>query len=140
MQTQRILLLLILSSIPAGLRAQTLNEDLIQAARKSNVEAVKTLLEKGADANAKTEHGATPIFFACDRGNTEIVKLLLEHGADVTISDTFYKSTPIVWAVMRDRAEVVKLMIEKHPQNKPMVMGMAIGQGRVAIAKMLLEA
>ncbi|HKX26991.1 MAG TPA: ankyrin repeat domain-containing protein, partial [Blastocatellia bacterium] len=89
---------------------------------------------------AKTDYGATPIFFACDRGNTEIVKLLLAHGADVTVSDTFYKSTPIVWAVMRDRAEVVKLLIEKQPQSKETAMGMAVGMGRVATAKVLLEA
>ena len=118
---------------------QALNEQLIVAARKSNAAAVKELLAKGADVNAKTEYGATPLFYACDRGNAEVVKLLLDAGADVNAQDTFYKSTPIIWAVQRDHAEVVKLLIEKAPQSKESTTGMAIAQGSTKSAKALLE-
>ncbi|MCI0523739.1 MAG: ankyrin repeat domain-containing protein [Acidobacteria bacterium] len=64
--------------------AQYVNDELIVAARKSNVQAVKELLAKGADPNAKTQYGATPLFFACDRGSLEIVQMLVNRGADVT--------------------------------------------------------
>ena len=94
----RLFLLLQFLFVPLGICAQNLNEELITAARKSNVEAVKTLLAKGADVNAKTEYGATPLFFACDRGNAEVVKLLLDAGADPNVHDTFYKATPTIWA------------------------------------------
>jgi hypothetical protein len=139
MKIRSILSLLLLQLIPLGIQAQNLNDELIVAARKSNVEAVKTLLAKGADVNAKTEYGATPLFFACDRGHAEIVKILLEHGADANIRDKFYNSTPILWAVQRDHAAVVKLLVEKNPQSKEMVMNMAVNQGQVKVARALLE-
>ena len=83
--------------------AQNLNDDLLAAARKSDVEAVKGLLAKGADPNAKSPYGATPLFFACDRGNLEIVKILIERGADVNVKDTFYNSTAVTWAVSKNQ-------------------------------------
>ncbi|MEP7336163.1 MAG: ankyrin repeat domain-containing protein [Acidobacteriota bacterium] len=136
--TVRFLFLLLFLFVPLGIRAQNLNEELITAARKSNVEAVKTLLAKGADVNAKTEYGATPLFFACDRGNVEIVKLLLAAGADVDARDTFYKSTPTSWAVQRDQAEVVKLLVEKKPASREQTTAMAIMMGQPKTAQALL--
>lgn len=135
----RLLLLMLLLFVPLGIRAQNLNEDLITAARKSNVEAVKTLLAKGADVNAKTEYGATPLFFACDRGNAEIVKLLLAAGAEIDVRDTFYKSTPISWAVQRDQAEVVKLLIEKKPASREQTTAMAVSMGQAKTVQALLS-
>ncbi len=139
MHTRRIFFLLLFQLIPLGVIAQNLNDELIAAARKSNVDAVKALLAKGADVNAKTEYGATPLFFACDRGNAEIVKILLEHGADANVKDRFYNSTPITWALQRDHAEVVKLLIGKTPMTREALMTMAVGQGEVKVSKMLLE-
>jgi ankyrin repeat protein len=136
--TVRFLFLLLFLFIPLGIRAQNLNEELITAARKSNVEAVKTLLAKGADVNAKTEYGATPLFFACDRGNVEIVKLLLAAGAEIDVRDTFYKSTPISWAVQRDQAEVVKLLVEKKPASKEQTTAMAVAMGQTKTVEALL--
>lgn len=135
----RLFLLLLFLFIPLGICAQNLNEELIAAARKSNVEAVKMLLAKGADVNAKTEYGATPLFFACDRGNVEVVRLLLAAGADIEARDTFYKSTPISWAVQRDQAEVVKLLVEKKPASKEQTTGMAVMMGQTKTAQALLS-
>lgn len=135
-----LLLCLTLLICGAAALAQTanLNEEILAAARKSDVVAVKALLAKGADVNAKSPYGATPLFFACDRGSTEVVKVLLDAGADVNIRDTFYKATPLIWAVQRDHAEVVKLLVEKVPQNKEMAMNIAVGQGQPQTAQMLL--
>lgn len=135
----RYLLFLVMLFVPLGVRAQNLNEELITAARKSNVEAVKMLLAKGADVNAKTEYGATPLFFACDRGNAEIVKLLLAAGADIDVRDTFYKSTPTSWAVQRDQAEVVKLLVEKKPASKEQTTAMAVSMGQAKTVQALLR-
>jgi hypothetical protein len=151
MRIKRIFLFVLLF-IPFGALAQNasaqntgpapassaLNEELITAARKSNVEAVKSLLAKGADVNAKTEYGATPLFFACDRGNVEVVKLLLAAGADVDARDTFYKATPMIWAVQRDHAEVVKLLVEKKPASKEQTTAMAVSMGQTKTVETLL--
>jgi Ankyrin repeats (3 copies) len=139
MQIHRILILLLFQLVPLGIYAQNINEELIVAARKSNVEAVKTLLAKGADVNAKTEYGATPLFFACDRGNIEIVKLLLDAGADVNITDRFYKSSPVFWAVIKDHGAIAKLLLEKGARTKETVMFSAVNQGKKNVVKSVLE-
>jgi hypothetical protein len=139
MKIHRILILLLFQLIPLGIYAQNINEELIVAARKSNVEAVKTLLAKGADVNAKTEYGATPLFFACDRGNIEIVKILIDAGADVNITDKFYKSPPVFWAVNKDHGEIAKLLLEKGARTKESVMLSAASQGKKNVVKTVLE-
>jgi ankyrin repeat protein len=139
MKIHSILILLLFQLIHLGVYAQNLNEELIVATRKSNVEAVKSLLAKGADVNAKTEYGATPLFFACDRGNVEVVKLLLDAGADVNITDRFYKSPPVFWAVMKDHGEIARLLIEKGARTKESVIFSAVAQGKKKVVKSLLE-
>lgn len=118
--------------------AQSLNEDLLAAARKSDAPAVKALLAKGADVNAKSPYGATPLFFACDRGSAEVVKILLDAGADVNIKDTFYKSTPMTWAIQHDHAEVVKLLVAKTPSTKESATAQAVMQGQLKTVNVLL--
>ena len=119
--------------------AQNVNDELIAAARKSNAEAVRELLAKGADPNAKTPYGATPLFFACDRGSLEIVKMLVERGADVNVKDTFYNSSAVGWAVSKNHVAIVKLLLEKGANSKQIVMRSAINEEKPDIIRMLLE-
>ena len=48
---------------------------------------LRLLLERGADVNARTKVGSTPLHMASSRGALEIVRLLLEYGADVEAKD-----------------------------------------------------
>jgi ankyrin repeat protein len=89
------------------------NEDLLAAVRKGDLAAVKTLLDSGANVNAKSPYGATPLFFAADRGNIEMVKLLIDRGADVNVKDTFYGSTALTFAAEKERIEILKLLLAK---------------------------
>src|SRR5262249_11459506 len=130
----RILPLLVAALFTAAI-AGDINEDLIEAARKSDVDKVKALLAKGADVNARTRYGATALSFACDRGNLEVVKVLIEHGADVNVTDTFYKATPLVWAVSRNHAEIVTLLLDKGARDQETALMMAAGQGYADLVK-----
>jgi hypothetical protein len=115
------------------------NEELLVAARKSNVELVKALLAKGADVNVKSPYGATPLFFACDRGNAEIVKILLDAGADPNVQDTFYKATPLGWAAGKKNPEVLRLLVEKGAKEVEMALSFAINGNHGALAKTALD-
>ena len=92
--------------------AQEKEQKLWAAAKKGDVTLVKSLLDAGIDANAKTNYGATAITFAADRGHVEVVRTLLENGADVNVVDSFYDATPVVWAAYKGHLEVINLMIE----------------------------
>ena len=54
------------------------------ASRTGNVEAMKVLLDHGADANAKeTLRGTTPLMWAADEGHSAAIQLLIQRGADI---------------------------------------------------------
>jgi uncharacterized protein len=53
----------------------------MKAAWQGNLEAVKFLLDKGADVNVQTQDGRTAMKLAQERGYKEIVELLKAHGA-----------------------------------------------------------
>jgi len=59
---------------------------LATAANMSQYTIVKTLLDAGADVNARI-YGGTTLLYAL--GNTDIVRLLLQHGADTNARDSF---------------------------------------------------
>ena len=53
------------------------------AAIDGNIEAVKQHLAAGADVNAETKYGGTPLHQAAYYGHKEIAELLIAEGADV---------------------------------------------------------
>lgn len=57
------------------------------ACTRDNIECAKMILKAGAEINAKTMSGRTPIFMAARADNDEIVDLLLRSGADPSIQD-----------------------------------------------------
>ena len=112
MKSRRILAPLLVLLFPLMAFAEDPKEDFFAAARKGDVEALKSLLAKGVDVNSKTNYGATALSYACDRGHTAVVQLLIEKGADVNARDSFYNATPIIWAAQRGFAEIVKLLLD----------------------------
>ncbi len=134
----RVICLLALLSVCCAVAAQDMNEDLLEAARKSDAAKVKDLLAKGANVNAKSPYGATPLFFACDRGSVEVVKVLLEHGADVNVQDTFYRATPLAWALNKGKPEIIKLLVEGGAKGLDQAMNFAVNGNHLEVAKVTL--
>ena len=93
-------------------------QDLLDAARKGDLPAVKTALASAdAGLEAKTRYGQTPLFLAAMNGHAEVVRFLLEKGAKVDVTDTFYKSTAIGFAAGRKHFEVIKLMLPRSTEH-----------------------
>lgn len=55
---------------------------LIAEARSGHIEAIKKLIESGADINAKDNRGKTALSYAKDKGHKEIVEILLKAKAN----------------------------------------------------------
>ena len=58
-----------------------------RAAREGHTDAVKLLMDHGANNDVKDNDGETPIYWAAVKGHTGTVKLLLSAGADPQIAD-----------------------------------------------------
>ncbi|HVF54891.1 MAG TPA: ankyrin repeat domain-containing protein [Pyrinomonadaceae bacterium] len=117
---------------------QALNDQLFEAARKGDAVAVKALLDKGADVNAKFRYGATALSYAADKGHVEVVRLLLERGADVNVKDTFYHSSPIQWAAFKGHAPIVQALLEKGAEGVDDVLGIGADGGNIELVRIAL--
>ena len=86
------------------------------AAGFGTVDAVKLLLAKGADVNAKNQFDMTALLFGA--GNHEKARLLIEKGADVN-AKTKGGRTPLMIASACDGCSpTVKLLLDKGADPK----------------------
>ncbi|KAM3581448.1 hypothetical protein VKS41_006274 [Umbelopsis sp. WA50703] len=73
--------------------------------------AVRELLEAGANSNEKDNAGWTPLHEAALRGRLEVLKLLLQHGADPNALGAD-KDTPLHDAVENGHTDIVRVLLE----------------------------
>ena len=114
-------LLLPLLAAHARLQDQSLNDELLAATASGDVEAVTALLGQGANVNAESGRGVTPLYVAADRAKLALVKLLLERGADWSIQDLEWGMTPLEVAAKplsdvqepEARAAIIRLLVEQ---------------------------
>lgn len=118
---------------------QELNNQLYEAVRKGDATAVTSLLDRGADVNAKFRYGATALFKAAERGNVEVAKVLLERGADVKVKDTFYGATALTWALNGKHLEVVRLLVQKGDEGVEDVLMEGTRESNPELVKIALD-
>lgn len=103
--------ILLMLALLAGC-ATTGNTPLMSAASNGDINAVKRLLNEGADVNAKDSDNWTALTKAARDGHTEIVKFLIEKGADVH-AKAYKGYSALMVAALDGNTEIVKLLIEK---------------------------
>jgi len=105
--------------------ANTAREDnnktvLMYAVWVGNIEAVKALIEKGADVNAQDAGGATALHLAAWRGHTPIAVYLIEKGASANAMSK-EGMTPLDIAMMRENHEIGAAIEKAAPKLKPLL-------------------
>ena len=83
-------------------------------------DAVRVLLEHGADPNARQESdNALPLHFAASGGPLESVRLLLDAGSDVQGEGDDHRMDVIGWATLfaEARRDVVDLLVERGARH-----------------------
>ncbi|MFC1813328.1 ankyrin repeat domain-containing protein [Thermodesulfobacteriota bacterium] len=79
------------------------------AANNGSLEEVQRLLGEGADINAGSDNGMTPLILASWNGHMSVVALLLGEGADVA-AKTKEGSTALTLAGERNHTQVITLL------------------------------
>lgn len=72
---------------------------------------LELMLQRGADVNAQTHAGITPLFICAQYGQPELAEVLIQYGADPNLApDT--GCTPLMWTTRRGDVSMTKLLIE----------------------------
>lgn len=107
-----------------------------------NLNKIKRLITSGADVNAKTKYGQTPLHKAVYGDTIEAAKLLIASGADVNAKDLDSR-TPLHLA---DNVELAKLLIDSGAdvraknEDGDTPLHRAVYRDNTELAKYLIEA
>jgi ankyrin repeat protein len=116
----------------------------LSATRNGYEEVVKLLLNNGAELEAKSNDGPTPLLSAASNGHAAIVKLLIDNGAELEAKD-YYGWTALSLAANNGHEALVKLLLEKGAKleakevhaGTPLLL--AASSGHMAIVKLLID-
>ena len=74
-----------------------------------DIDAIRELLQRGADVNARDRYGQTGLMLAAHAGSRDVVEALIAHGADLNVTAKFGLSA-VMLAVVAGHAEVARLL------------------------------
>src|SRR5215813_13607120 len=104
------LILVVALFIPAGslFGAAAADVKLIDAVKRSDLQAVNALLKLHSNVNAKTPDGTTAIHWAVNQDDVAIAKALVDAGANVKATND-YGMTPLTLACINGSPKMVEL-------------------------------
>ena len=126
---------------------------LIGATKYNNPEAVKLLLEHGANPNHQNQSGISALMLASEQGFFECVRNLCEGGADVelapsgktALSMNLSGQTPLFCAAKEGHVEIVKYLLDRNANPNATnhygvsVLWIPCQRGLTKIVELLLE-
>lgn len=124
--------------------ATALDAGLADAARRGDVNRMRTLLEQGALVNVPDVWGNTPLLYAAREGHVEAVRALLRAGASPHGRDG--DMTPLAAAALRGHASAVRVLLRAGADpgaaglNGQVALLGAMQLGHVDTLRLLLQA
>ncbi len=85
---------------------------LMIASSRGHSQAVRILLNKGANVSAVADDGGTPLHFSAQDGHLAITKMLVKAGADLEAAISDQGATPLHVAANRGHSEVMSVLID----------------------------
>ncbi len=98
-------------SVGVALAAAPGDTPVADAARRGDVEAVRVLLQQGADVNGAHGDGMTALHWAAERGDREMADMLQHAGATVHAVTRIGQYTPLHVASTAGHAPLIELLI-----------------------------
>ena len=91
-----------------------LGEPLRNAAEHGNTNAVKYLIQFGAEVNMVNAKGVSPLLLACKRHHLDIIAIPLTYTADINV-ETDEKETPLLASCKFTNPQLVNLLLTNSP-------------------------
>jgi ankyrin repeat protein len=108
----------VLAEHGANVNARGYDDQPILTSSVTQPALVQLLLDKGANVEARSESGATPLMVAAEYDEVNSVKLLLAHGARVDAAD-FFGKTALDYAVENYAGKCTALIKESSTSIRP---------------------
>jgi hypothetical protein len=86
-------------------------QNIFQASAYGHIEAVRLLIENGANLNEKDSYGDTPLHCATCKGQIDIVRLLIERGACVNAKN-LHGIRPLHYATAEGYIDIARFLIQ----------------------------
>jgi uncharacterized protein len=96
---------------PDAKKQAALNQQLIAAAWKNDIRRARSLIDQGADVNAKDSTVQSAYLISTSEGYLELLNLTLRHGADIDSKDSF-NGTGLIRAADRGHAAIAGRLIQ----------------------------
>ena len=127
---------IVLSAVSLGAAGAELR--LIDAAKRSDVAAVRALVKQGLDVNARAGDGATALHWAAYRGRADLIQLLVRSHAAVNATNDLGVTPLWVAASVRGTSTVEALLAAGAEPNlvpptgeTPLMIAALMGRARV---------
>jgi len=104
-------LLAMMTSLTASAEGGVLENQLREAAENGNTERVRSLLDQGANREARDQLGRTPLLLATRRNQIESARVLIEAGANVNAKDNIDDS-PYLYAGASGFNQILRLTLD----------------------------
>lgn len=128
---------------PTEDEAEPLDFALMKVARTGDVDELRALITRGANANAAFSGDGTPLIEAARAGHVDAMRLLLDAGANPNLG-VRGDGNPLIAAAQHGRLAAVELLLDRGAAVDLGIPGdgnaliMAAGHGHVDVVKLLL--
>ncbi|MCI5195099.1 MAG: ankyrin repeat domain-containing protein [Candidatus Electrothrix sp. AW5] len=114
---------------------EDINSQLLEMVKSGDVEAVKSLLEKGADVDARDssqlDRGRTALMLAVRNRHKKIVKILIDNGADINLKNDKFSlgENALIIAIRNESVDIVKMLLNNGAHTNAIVRSYTISNG-----------